>query len=355
MDAIETNREFKITSRLFGTFEKKKVFLYTISNGTVDIDVMNFGGIITRINIPDRNGVKHNVVAGFDNFQNYIDDKLYLGCIVGRHANRIKRGTFTFEGISYQLSLNDGENHLHGGFEGFNKKIWTVEAIINEEHRKGIIFSYLSKDGEEGYPGNLKVWVSYILTSNNELIIRYQSTTDKPTIVSLTNHSYFNLSGFKHTSIEEHELTINSEEYLVQHKALPNGEISSVENSLLDFRGGKKIGECLYKLTEDKGLNHCFVLAENPELKNSQMKLYDHHSGRAILVKTNQPAVQVYTSNYWDGSIKNETGHVFGRHSAIAIETQSFTDAPNHSGFANSVLYPGDVYDKTTIFQFVTD
>lgn len=342
-----------IRSKLFGTIGKEQIHLYTLSNGIIEIDVMNYGATITRINVPDRKGDKQNVVAGFNNLGSYIDDNLYVGCIIGRYANRIQDGTFTVDGNKYQLSLNDGEYHLHGGVNGFHKRVWKVVDIIDEKHQKGLTLKYHSEDGEEGYPGNLQVFVSYIITMQNELIIRYRATTDKPTVVSLTNHSYFNLSGFCSGSVSGHELSILSDQYLATKNNLPTGEILSVENdSVLDFRKPKMLSLCLDKLINDKGLNHCFVLPDNERIEKSQITLCEPLSGRAMLVKTNQPAVQIYTANYWDGSIVNETGTVFNQHSAIAIETQSFTDAPNHEKFPKSFLYPGEIYYKTTVFQF---
>lgn len=308
----------------------------TLKNDKITIHITNLGATVTSIETADRNGVMKNVVAGFSDLSKYEQNKDYYGCVVGRYANRIRGGSFSYGGENIQLSVNDGLNHLHGGFEGFHKKVWTIIAASDQE----VILEYLSKDGEEGYPGNLRVRVTYGLTGE-QLRIQYTAVTDKSTPVNLTNHSYFNLSGFEHPVITDHLLHINARYYTgkdVHH--LPDGHIREVAGTPLDFRLPKRIGEDIDQLKDDQGFNHNYVLQEGVAAT-----LYDPLTGRQLQVFTDQPGMQLYTANFWDGTL-------YAKHGAVALETQAFPDSPNHPAFPGTMLHPGEIYERYTIYAF---
>lgn len=308
------------------------------------------------INMPDRWGEKKNIVAGFDDLQQYLQQHPYFGCVIGRYANRIAFGKFRLDGIEYSLPVNDPPNHLHGGFKGFDKKVWQVMNTIEESHRGGISLSYTSKDGEEGFPGNLKTVVTYFLTEENELHIQYNATTDKPTIVNLTNHSYFNLTAFEKQTIYNHQLRILADNYLEKNENnVPSGEIASVKDGVMDFTRTKPIGTHIHLLPKDRGYDHTYVLNKKKREVELAAELLDPGSGRLLRVFTDQPSLQVYTANWWDGSLKHSNGNAYQKHAAIALEAQSFPDAPNHPDFPNTILRPGETYQATTIFQFLID
>jgi aldose 1-epimerase len=299
----------------------------TLKNEQISVSITNLGATITSIHTRDRNGVMKNVVAGFSDLQQYENNEAYFGCIVGRYANRITGGRFTLGAETIQLSLNDGANHLHGGFEGFHKKVWTIVSVNDQK----VILEYLSKDGEEGYPGNLRVRVTYIL-DGRALRIQYHAVTDKPTPVNLTNHSYFNLSGFEYPVITDHLLWINADHYTSNNADnLPDGHIREVADTPLDFRVPTRIGG---------DLNHNYVLKTGPAAR-----LYDPLTGRQLEVFTDQPGIQVYTAYLWDGN-------PYAKHGAVALETQAFPDSPNHPAFPTTILYPGDVYERYTVYVF---
>ncbi len=342
-----------LSKEIFGSINKEEVFLFRLTKGEVAVEITNYGCSIVSIFTPDRNGKKSNIVAGFNKLSQYASEHPYFGCIVGRYANRIAKGRFTLDGESWQLPLNDGVNHLHGGFQGFNRKLWAVEETIEEEDQCGIRFSYLSKDGEEGYPGNLQVSVSYLLTNDNQLITQYEATTDRPTIISLTNHSYFNLSGFEQETIHDHYLQVNADAYTVKNENnTPSGEIASVRGTPLDFSVPQKIGRQIHQLETDRGYDHNFVLKNDHQTPAEAATLYEPLSGRSVKLFTNMPGMQVYTANWWDGSLTGYQGKAYQKHGAIALETQAFPDAPNHSHFPSAVLRPGERYARQTRFQF---
>ena len=340
----------------FGFVEGEEAFLFQLSNGNISVEITNYGCTIVSIFTPDNRGNKSNIVAGFNNLSQYEQDEAYLGCIVGRFTNRIAYGRFSVDNVQYQLPTNSGLNHLHGGLQGFNRKVWKVERTIQNDDDVGIVFSYLSKDGEEGYPGNLSVTVSYCLNSKNELSIRFNAVTDKATIISLTNHAYFNLSGFEEDTVHNHTLQINADSYTVKNENnTSSGEIALTEETPLHFYAPKAIGKDIHQLKSDKGYDHNFVLKNDHQNLGLAAQLYHEGSGRLLKIFTNQPGMQMYTANWWDGTVIGSQGEPYRKHGAVALETQAFPDAPNHSSFPNAILKPGEVYNKLTVFKFLND
>lgn len=321
---------------------------FNLSNGVVDVVLCNYGCTIVSINVPDRDGEKANVVAGFSDPKDYLKDHPYFGSTVGRYANRIAFGKFKIDDEEYQLPVNNDPNHLHGGVSGFSKKLWQAE-----QHSDGITFSYISPDGDEGYPGNLHVSVSFSLTNNNGLKITYSATTDKSTIINLTNHSYFNLSGFETSTIHDHQLKIYAESYTIKNdNNVPSGEIKPVSNTPYDFTNGKPIGRDINLLVTDMGYDINYVLDNKTDEPALAAELYEPLSGRLMKVFTDQPGMQLYTSNWWDGSLIGQQNKPYQKHGAVALETQAFPDAPNHSNFPSTILRRGEVYHTETIYQF---
>lgn len=325
-----------MSSTYYGQLNGADLYLITLENEQISVNITSLGATITSILTPDRNGVKKNVVAGFSDLQQYGNNEAYFGCVVGRYANRIGGGRFLSGGETVQLSLNDGINHLHGGFDGFHKKVWTIISVDDQE----VILEYLSKDGEEGYPGNLRVRVMYVL-DGGQLRIQYTAVTDKSTPVNLTNHSYFNLSGFEDPLITDHLLQINAYYYTGKNgHNLPDGHLREVAGTPLDFRFPKRIGADIDQLAADQGFDHNYVLKEGPAAT-----LYDPLTGRQLQVFTDQPGMQLYTANLWDGSL-------YAKHGAVALETQAFPDSPNHPAFPCTMLQPGSIYERYTIYAF---
>lgn len=328
---------------------------YRLSNGNMEVVISNYGCTVVSVTVPDRDGNMENVVAGFSNPIDYFTDHPYFGCVIGRYANRIAFGKFELMGREYSLPVNNGLNHLHGGVDGFNRKFWEVRDVINDGGNITVSFVYVSSDGEEGYPGNLNVTVTYQLTIDNQLIIRYNAATDQPTIVNLTNHSYFNLTGFKNPKVYDHLLKINSSCYTEKNSNnIPTGNLLPVNDSPFDFSNFKPIGQDIHLLTEDKGYDINFALNEHSKEASLAAELYEPDAGRLIKVFTNKPGLQVYTANWWDGTIPGSHSTTYQQHGSVALETQSFPDAPNHPNFPGTVLLPGEVYETETRYQFLT-
>ncbi len=328
---------------------------HRLGNGNMEVVIANYGCTVVSVTVPDRDGNMENLVAGFSNPQDYFTDHPYFGCVVGRYANRIAFGKFELMGREYSLPINNGLNHLHGGVNGFNRKFWDVIDVINNGENMAVSFAYISPDGEEGYPGNLNVTVTYQLTIDNQLIIRYNATTDQPTIVNLTNHSYFNLSGFKNPDVYDHLLRINSSSYTEKNSNnIPTGNLLPVDDSPFDFINFKPLGKDIHLLKEDKGYDINFVLNGHSKEVLLAAELYEPDAGRLIKVFTNKPGLQVYTANWWDGTLSGSQGTAYQQHGAVALETQSFPDAPNHPDFPGTVLLPGEVYETETRYQFLT-
>lgn len=309
------------------------------------VDIITYGGAITSLWAPDRSGVFGDIVLGFGSLEEYTSNPRYFGALIGRHANRIAQGRFTLDGVEYQLPQNNGANHLHGGFRGFDKRVWNAKEGDDVLH-----LSYFSKDGEEGYPGNVEAFVDYRLTGN-ELMIDYRATTDRDTIVNLTNHSYFNLKG--EGTILRHELTLNAGAFTpVSEDLIPTGEIKPVADTPMDFRHGRAIGSELGLIS---GYDHNFVLNDwNGSLK-SAARLYEPETGRILEILTTQPGIQFYSGNFLDGSFIGKNGAPYVKYAGLCLEPQHFPDAPNRPNFPSTVLRAGEEYRQTTVFRVAAD
>jgi aldose 1-epimerase len=315
------------------------------------VHAITYGGIITEVRVPDRDGRLGDVVLGFDRLDGYLREHPYFGAIVGRYANRIGNARFTLAGRTYTLAANNGRNHLHGGIRGFDKAIWHAEAA----GRNGVIFSLVSADGEEGYPGRLAVRVTYTLTEKNELIVDYHATTDKATPVNLTQHSYFNLAG--RGDILEHELMIDADRYTpVDSTLIPTGELASVDGTPLDFRKPTRIGARIDgthpQLQPGRGYDHNWVLNRTGGQLQLAARVTEPSSGRVLEVSTTEPGVQFYSGNFLDGTLKGKSGQVYGRRAGLCLETQHFPDSPNRPEFPSTILEPGREYRTQTVFRF---
>jgi aldose 1-epimerase len=307
------------------------------------VDIITYGGAITSLWAPDRNGAFGDIVLGFGALEDYVSNPRYFGALIGRHANRIAQGRFTLNGVEYQLPRNNGANHLHGGFQGFDKRVWSATEDENVLH-----LSYFSKDGEEGYPGNVEAFVDYRL-DDNELSIEYRASTDRDTIVNLTNHSYFNLKG--EGTILKHELTLNADSFTpVSEDLIPTGEIKPVSDTPMDFRDGRTIGSQL-GLTAS-GYDHNFVLNDWDGSLKSAVRLYEPVSGRVLEILTTQPGMQFYSGNFLDGSFIGKNGVAYVKYAGLCLEPQHFPDAPNHPHFPSTVLRPGEEYRQSTVLRF---
>lgn len=340
-----------IEKELFGKLEDgREVDIYTLSNGDSKVRITNFGAAVVSLETPDREGEKTDIVLGYDNLQGYMDDTFYLGVIAGRYANRIAKGKFELDGKEYKLACNLGNNHLHGGNKGFNKVLWRAEP--GEDDKPTLQLSYLSKDGEEGYPNNLNCRVTYSLTENNELVIDYFAETDKPTVVNFTNHSYFNLAGIGGGDILDHEVVIYADKYTeLDSESIPTGEIKSVKGTPFDFTTPHKVGE---RIEQAGGYDLNYVLNEPGNMSTPCAKVYESESGRVMQVFCTQPGVQFYTGNFLDGSAKGKSA-VYTKYSGLCLETQHFPDSPNHPDFPSTVLRPGQQYRHRTVFKFETE
>ncbi len=350
--------EMTITKTTFGrTQEGQSVDLYTLTNANgMIVKITNYGGIVTSLMVPDKNGKLDDVVLGFDTFEKYLAGHPYFGAIVGRYGNRIAKGKFILNGVEYKLATNNGENHLHGGIKGFDKVVWKAEQI-KEENEVGIKLSYLSKDGEEGYPGNLSCVVIYTLTNNNELKIQYEAETDKPTPINLTHHSYFNLKGVDSSgfgNILGHVLTIHADRFTpVDEGLIPTGELKSVKDTAMDFTRAKAIGE---RIKEVKGgYDHNYVLNNWDGSLRLAASVFEPTSGRVMDVLTTEPGIQFYSGNFLDGSITGKNGTIYNKHDGFCLETQHFPDSPNQAAFPSAILEPGKKYTHTTIYRFRTE
>ncbi|SPF41953.1 Aldose 1-epimerase [Candidatus Sulfopaludibacter sp. SbA4] len=324
------------------------IYLYTLANAKgMEARVTNFGAILVSLKTPDRRGALADIVLGFDTFDGYLNTKRYFGATVGRYANRIAHGAFTLDGHAYTLARNNGENSLHGGVRGFHKAIWKGRAIAGPP--PAVEFTYLSRDGEEGYPGNLSVTVRYTLTDANELRIEYTAATDKPTVVNLTNHSFFNLAGEGAGDVLRHVVTIDADRFTpVDAGQIPTGELQSVGGTPFDFRKPTAIGARI----DAQGYDHNYVLNHAPGKLGFAARVTEPGSGRIMEVLTSEPGVQFYTANTLDGSDRGKGGHVYGPRSAFCMETQHFPDSPNRPDFPTTVLRPGASFRSTTVYRF---
>jgi aldose 1-epimerase len=327
--------------------------MYSLTNANgLTAEIITFGGTITSLQVPDRDGKLVDVVLGYDNLGQYeSQDNPYFGSVIGRYANRIAKGRFTLNGVEYTPAVNNGPNHLHGGIKGFDKVVWNAQ-VIEEADGPALKLTYLSKDGEEGYPGNLTCTVIYALTNDNELKINYEAVTDKATVVNLTNHSYFNLAGYDSGDILGHELMLNADSFTPSDENLiPTGEIKSVKGTAMDFTKPTIIGSRIGQVKG--GYDHNYVLNSKDGSLALAARAYEAKTGRVLEVYTTEPGVQFYTGNFLDGSIKGK-GRVYNKHNGFCLETQRFPDSPNKPQFPSAILNPGQTYTHTTVIKFST-
>jgi aldose 1-epimerase len=351
---LSAEAETKVTSQPFGKIpDGTAVEIFTLSDGPYEARITNYGGVVVSLKAPDRNGKSADVVLGFDDLNGYVANfngpsTAFFGAIIGRYGNRIGHGSFTLDGKKYSLPLNNGENTLHGGPHGFNNVVWKAKPITN-----GVELTYLSKDGEAGYPGNLSAVVRYTLVKG-DLRIEYSATTDKDTVVNLTNHSYFNLAG--RGDILSHQLTLHASRFTpVDAGLIPMGELKSVAGTPFDFRKATAIGARINaddeQLHRGRGYDHNWVLDSGGGKLTEAAELYDAGSGRVLKVLTDQPGIQFYSGNFLDGSIKGKGGKPDELHAALCLETQHFPDSPNHSDFPTTELKAGARYHTVTVYS----
>jgi len=354
---MSAEAETKVTSQPFGKIpDGTAVEIFTLRDGPYEARIATYGGIVVSLIAPDRNGKSADVVLGFDNVDGYVANfngpsDAFFGAIIGRYANRIAHGSFTLDGKKYSLPLNNGENSLHGGPHGFNNVVWKAKPVTD-----GVELTYLSKDGEAGYPGNLSAVVRYTLVKGG-LRIEYSATTDKDTVVNLTNHSYFNLAG--RGDILSDQLTLHASRFTpVDAGLIPTGELKSVESTPFDFRKATAIGERINaddeQLHRGRGYDHNWVLDSHGGKLAEAAELYDPGSGRVMKVLTDQPGIQFYSGNFLDGSVHGKQGKAYELHAALCLETQHFPDSPNHPDFPTTELKPGERYHTVTIYRFST-
>ncbi|MBC2456950.1 aldose epimerase family protein [Clostridium beijerinckii] len=348
-----------IEKRLFGTIpNEKEVYIYTLKNSNgMKVEISNYGGTIVSSLIPNKNDEFIDVILGYDTLENYLKGDKFFGALIGRFGNRIQYGKFSLNGKEYHLAQNDGENHLHGGIKGFDKVVWDSKII--EDLPNALELSYYSKDGEEGYPGNLDVKVTYILTEDNSIEINYNATTDKDTIVNLTNHAYFNLSGHSSGDVLNQKLMINADKFTVNDQySIPTGEIKEVDDTPMDFRKltpiGKNINSDYNQIVFGKGFDHNWVLNANGSLELKAAQAVDENSGIVMDVYTTTPGIQFYSGNFLDGSDIGKNNAVYNRRNGFCLETQYFPNSINCSNFKSPILKAGEIYEHKTIYKFST-
>jgi len=327
------------------------VDLYTIDNGKgLRVKIMTYGATIVSVETPDRDGKSANIALSMDSLEGYLKGVPYFGATVGRYANRIAKGKFSIDGKQYTLATNDGANHLHGGVCGFDKVVWNAEPVETDK-AVGVKFSYESPDGEEGYPGKLSAQVTYSVTDDNELKMDYKATTDKKTVVNLTNHTYWNLAGGTSGDILGQVLTLNASKYLpVDQGLIPTGELKDVKDSPMDFKTPHKIGERIAQVKN--GYDHCYILDRKDDKGLSlAARVEDPKSGRVMEIFTTEPAVQFYSGNFLDGTLK-AGGKSYEKHGGFCLETQHYPDTPNHADFPPALLKPGETYEHHTVHKF---
>ncbi len=337
------------------TPQGQDVALYRLQNAAgLRATVMEYGAILISLEAPDREGKSADIVLGFDKLDSYINRNPLFGATVGRYANRIANAGFTLDGVQYKLTANSGRNHIHGGKLGaFDKVVWKGSAFHNDEGA-GVRLGHLSKDGEDGFPGNLNCTVTYTVTNKNELNIDYKATTDKATVVNMTNHSYFNLAGAGNGDVLKHVIMINADRYTAaDQRLIPTGEIASVKDTALDFTQPKAIGARIEQLTETRGYDHNYVLNKANGRLCAAAQVYEPAGGRVMDVYTTEPGMQFYTANGMRG-IRGKDGKVYDRHYGFCLETQHYPDSPNKPQFPSTVLRPGETYETVTIFRFST-
>lgn len=351
--AQEKNKEIVVqengSRKYYGTIDSDTVYAFTLKNNQgLKAVVSNYGGTLLELWTPDKSGKSGDVILGYDSLSGYLQkSNPYFGAIVGRYANRIHHGTFTIDGKTYTLALNNGGNALHGGIKGFDKVIWTVDQVNDSS----LALSYTSRDGEEGFPGNLSVKVVYTVRSGNKLMIDYTALSDKKTPVNLTNHAYFNLSAGTDSTILKQELMINASKYTpVNDSLIPTGELASVANGPMDFRKTKKIGRDIEQVKG--GYDHNFVIDKKDSALAIAATVFDPVSGRWMEIRTTQPGIQFYTGNFLDGSLTGRDGKKIVKHGAFCLETQHYPDSPNQPSFPGTILQPGQTFHELTVYMF---
>jgi len=351
-----TMSKLSVSSTSFGNTPEGEAQLFTLKNTNgLEVDISTFGGTITRWSAPDKDGNFDDVILGFKDLSSYQGTHPYFGSLVGRYANRIALGKFTLEGKSYSLAINNPPNALHGGPLGFHKKLWIAKSL-EEKNAVGVVLTLNSPDMEEGYPGNLKVEVTYRLNDKNELSIDYKATTDKTTVVNLTNHAYFNLKGEGNGDILDHQLKIFANQFTpVDSTLIPLENHSDVDNTPFDFREWHLIGERVNsefdQIIRGKGYDHNFVLNKNGDELSVAAQVWEASSGRLLEVKTTQPGMQFYCGNFLDGSLTGKKGNKYAFRNGFCLETQHFPDSPNHPTFPTTVLKPGETFQSKTIYS----
>jgi len=348
----------RISKASFGkTLDGKIVDLYTLTNANGAVaKITNYGGIITSLTMPDKNGLYEDVVLGYDSLSDYLKESPYFGALIGRYGNRIANGKFQLDNKAYSLPVNNGPNSLHGGTKGFDKVLWDV-STVQTDSGVGLKLLYESPDGDQGYPGNLKVEVNYLLGNDNTFNINYKASTDQRTIVNLTQHSYFNLSGNTRNNILDHLLTLNADQYIpINADLIPLGKPKDVSGTPFDFREATPIGKGIndgdIQLKNGNGYDHCWVLNTSDSTLHFAARLEHPTNGRTLEVYTSEPGIQFYSGNFLDGTIKGKYNQVYHKYTGMALETQHFPDSPNQPEFPSVILNPGDIYSSSTTYKF---
>ena len=356
---VETPKPKLMQEPFSRTSDNEVVDLITLRNTNgIEMTVLTYGGVIKTLRTPDRAGAMDDIVLGFDDLASYVAKSPYFGCLIGRYGNRIAKGKFSLDGATYTLATNNGPNHLHGGNKGWDKAVWKFDTF-NNATGVGVILTHTSADGDEGYPGTVKAKVTYTLTDQNQLIIDYEATTDKATVINLTQHSYFNLGGGKVNDILGHELKLNAAQYTpVDATLIPTGEIASVEGTPFDFRTptaiGARINDKNDQLEKGPGYDHNFVLTrQGPGLADAA-EVYEPTTGRTMKIATTEPAIQFYSGNFLSDkeTLTGKGGRAYPKRSGFCLETQHYPDSPNHPNFPSTVLRPGETYKTQTVFTF---
>jgi aldose 1-epimerase len=346
-----SNPNTDLIKTFYGLTGTDSIFQYTLLNKNgMKVKILNYGGTVTNIIVPDRNNNMGDVVLGFDSLSGYLQkSNPYFGCLVGRYANRIAGAAFSLDGVKYKLAANNNGNSLHGGLKGFDKVTWSLKSFSDSS----LLFSYFSKDGEEGYPGNLKAEVTYTIGGDNSLMIAYTAVTDKATPVNLTNHSYFNLSAGADSAILDHELMLNAEKYTpVNTNLIPTGNLADVKGTPMDFTAARKIGKDIARVSG--GYDHNWVLKRKGTDLEMIGSLFHPASGRYMEIFTAEPGIQFYTGNFLDGTLAyTKNGMKYTKHAGLCLETQHFPDSPNQPSFPNTILKPGEKYYHQTVYKFL--